>query len=197
MAILPVSFYENPDVVEVAKQLLGKFLLTKIDGIVTGGMILETEAYRAPEDRASHAYGLKRTKRNEAMYAKGGISYIYLIYGIHYLFNVVTNVAEMPHAVLIRSIDPQIGIEEMLKRRHKQRKERNLTSGPGALCQALAITKALNGSPLSGPPIWIEDRGIVLSNKMITATPRIGIDYAGKDAKLPWRFLMTPSISHK
>lgn len=188
MKILPAAFYQNPDVIHLARELLGKYLITEINGVQTGGKITETEAYRAPEDRASHAYNYRRTKRNEVMYHAGGIAYVYFVYGIHNMFNVVTNTAENPHAILIRAIKPEIGLETMLQRRNKSRPDKTLTSGPGSVTQALGITREHNGLPLDGPPIWIEDRGIKPRN--IVVGPRVGIDYAGEDALLPWRFIM-------
>lgn len=129
---LPLSFYQQGDVLEISRQLLGKSLFTYFDNCLTGGMIIETEAYRAPDDRASHAYGMRRTKRNEVMYQAGGISYVYLCYGLHSLFNVVTNQEGIPHAILIRAIKPTIGIETMLIRRNKQKLDCKLTQGPSA-----------------------------------------------------------------
>lgn len=188
MSIIPQEYYLQHDVLFLSRDLLGKFLMTEIDSKLTGGMIIETEAYRAPEDRASHAFGNKRTKRNAPMYCLGGISYVYQCYGIHFLFNVVTNIADIPHAILIRAIKPVIGIETMLARRHKAKADRTLAGGPGTLTQALGITLAHNGLPLFGPPVWIEDRGIKVAPEDVVTGPRIGVDYAKEDALLPWRF---------
>ncbi|MBA3603271.1 MAG: DNA-3-methyladenine glycosylase [Parachlamydiaceae bacterium] len=188
MNVLPDSFYRNESVLEVSQQLLGKFLCTYIDGELTSGMITETEAYQGPEDRASHAYRNRRTKRTEVMFKAGGVSYVYLCYGIHSLFNVITNVEGIPHAVLIRAIKPVEGIECMLRRRKKAKFNAKLTSGPGALAQALGINVAHSGLSLRGPQIWIEDRGVRIEAKNIVASPRIGVDYAAEDALLPWRF---------
>lgn len=185
---LPLSYYQQDDVLYLSRHLLGKYLLTNIDGKLTGGVIIETEAYRGPEDRASHAFANRRTKRNEVMYAQGGISYVFICYGIHAMLNIVTNKKDIPHAILVRALAPMIGIEVMVDRRMKKEANDTLTSGPGSLCQALGITKKHNGIPLQGPTIWIEDRGIKVSSKEIIAGPRVGIDYAGEDAKLPWRF---------
>lgn len=160
--------------------------MTKIDDVLTGGMILETEAYRGPEDRASHAFNNRRTKRTEVMFQKGGIAYVYLCYGIHCLFNVVTNKNEIPHAILIRAIAPDCGINKMFQRRKKKKLHFTLTSGPGSVCQALGIHLIHNGHTLTKPPIWIEDRGYTPKN--IHVGPRIGIEYAKEDALLPWRF---------
>ena len=194
---LPFSYYSHPDVLYLAKDLLGKYLLTNFDGKVTGGMIIETEAYRGPEDKASHAYGNRRTKRNEVMYHQGGISYVYLIYGIHSLLNVVTNGSEIPHAILIRAIRPEVGIDTMLVRRNKMKVDKTLTSGPGTLTQALGVDRQHNGLNLTQSPLWIEDRQVLISSENILASPRVGIDYAGEDALLPWRFRITPDFLFK
>lgn len=184
-ATLTKSFYIRTDVVAIAQELLGKWLMTEIDGVVTGGMIIETEAYKGPEDRACHAYQNRRTPRTEIMFAEGGHAYVYLCYGMHNLFNVVTGPRDLPHAVLIRALLPDCGLETMLQRRdHKKQ----LVSGPGALCQALGITRAHNATSLLKGPIWVEERNY--TPKEIIATPRIGIDYAGSDALLPWRFCL-------
>ena len=165
MSKLPLSFYQQDDVLEISRQLLGKYLLTHFDNQLTGGMIIETEAYRAPEDRASHAYGMHRTKRNAIMYQAGGFCYVYLCYGMHAMFNVVTNQEGIPHAILIRAIEPIIGIETMLARRHKQKLDSHLTGGPGTLAQALGIHPSHNGLSLLSSQIWIEDRGIQIKRK--------------------------------
>lgn len=188
MKILPLSFYQHDDVVDIAQKLLGKYLISDINGRTTGGMIIETEAYRAPDDRASHAYNHRRTQRNEAMYMPGGISYVYFVYGIHYMFNIVTNQEDVPHAILIRALLPEIGIETMLERRKKSTWDKTLTSGPGTVAQALGINREHNALPLDRPPVWVEDRGIAVNQNEIIAGPRIGVDYAGEDAALPWRF---------
>lgn len=188
MKTLPLTYYQGSDVVSLAKKLLGKYLFTTIDGITTGGMIIETEAYRGPEDRASHGYKNRRTERNEVMYHKGGVCYIYLVYGLHYLLNIVTNIEGIPHGILIRAILPEVGIEEMLRRRKKTKLDKTLTSGPGSLTQALGIDRSYNGLPVNKPPIWIEDHDITIHPCDINVGPRKGIDYAQEDAKLPWRF---------
>lgn len=185
---LPISFYQQQDVLKISHQLLGKYLFTFFNNCLTGGLIIETEAYRAPEDRASHAYGMRRTKRNEAMYQAGGVCYVYLCYGLHTLFNVVTHQEGVPHAVLIRAIIPTIGIETMLTRRHKQKVDCNLTGGPGTLTQALGIHQSHNGFSLTGSQIWIEDRGVDVKEEDVITSPRVGVEYAGEDALLPWRF---------
>jgi len=185
---LPASFYLESDVVLVAKRLLGKFLVTNIDGIRTGGMIVETEAYAGVTDRASHAFGNRRTKRTEVMYAKGGVAYVYLCYGMYALTNVVTHSRDVPHAVLIRGLQPAEGIAGMLKRSGKSKIAPRFTAGPGLLSRALGILPSHSGLPLSGPKLVLEDRGVVVAEDEIVASPRVGVDYAGEDARLPWRF---------
>lgn len=185
---LGISFYERDNVVQIARELPGKFLMTKIDGIITGGMITEVEAYEGVTDRASHAFNNRRTARTEVMYCAGGTAYVYLCYGIHHLFNVVTNRSGIPHAILIRAIEPTVGIGTMMKRRKKRLLDFTLTSGPGALSEALGIQTQHTGKSLLTGNIWLEDRGIEITQAMITKTTRIGVDYAGTDALLPYRF---------
>jgi len=178
-----------PDVVKTSRQLLGKYIFTRIGRFgVTGGMIVETEAYAGPGDRASHAYGNRRTRRTETMYKKGGIAYVYLCYGMYPLFNIVTNQEGIPHAILIRAIQPTHGIPAMLKRRKKARLNRSVAGGPGALCLALGIDLRHNGEKLTGDRIWLEDRDNAPKRLPILATPRVGVEYAGSHAKRPWRF---------
>ncbi|MBA3238475.1 MAG: DNA-3-methyladenine glycosylase [Parachlamydiaceae bacterium] len=191
--ILPLSFYQYQDVLHISQELLGKFLCTSINSELTSGMIIETEAYRGPEDRASHAFGNRRTRRTEVMFQQGGVCYVYLCYGIHFLFNVITNTQDIPHAVLIRAIKPVDGLESMLERRKQTKLNAKLTSGPGTLSQALGITIAHSGLSLTGPQIWIEDRGVMIDPKDIIASPRVGVDYAKEDALLPWRFRINKS----
>ena len=185
---LPENFYQRNDATIISKELLGKFLISDIDGVITGGMITEVEAYNGISDKASHAFGGRRTNRTETMYGKGGICYVYLCYGIHHLFNVVTNKINIPHAVLIRAIEPIIGIDEMLKRRRKINIQPTLTSGPGSMSSSLGIKTSDSGSDLCGNRIYIEDRGINISDSKIISTKRVGVDYAGKDALLKYRF---------
>lgn len=187
---LAPDFYLRKDVVEISKDLLGKILFTMIDSKLTAGMISETEAYNGVVDRASHAYGGRRTARTEIMYNHGGCSYVYLCYGIHPLFNVVTNDKDIPHAVLIRNIIPVVGIEIMLKRRKYTIADKTFLTGPGTLTKALGINLSHNGFDLKGNKIWIEDNGMKTSDSAIIATKRIGVESAGKDALLPYRFLL-------
>jgi DNA-3-methyladenine glycosylase len=185
---LPDSFYRDKDVVHIARSLLGKVLVTSFDGVLTSGIITETEAYGGATDRASHAYANRRTTRTEVMYANGGVAYVYLCYGIHHLFNVVTNVTDIPHAVLIRAIQPLEGIETMLARRNKAALSPVLTAGPGALAMAMGIHTRHSGLSLSGDTIYIEDRGIIVPDTDIAAATRVGVAYAAEDALLPYRF---------
>ncbi len=198
--MLPSSFYTRSDVVQIARELLGKVLVTELDGRRTSGIITETEAYRAPDDRASHAYNNRRTARTEVMFAEGGHAYVYLCYGIHHLFNVVTATQDTAHAVLIRALEPLEGVEWMLERRKmKNPNHPALTTGPGALAQALGLTTRWTGQNMLLPdsPVWIEDRGIEVAPSSIVAGKRIGVDYAGECAEWPWRFWLQGSKYHK
>ncbi len=188
--VLPESFYTRKNVVKIARELLGKVLVTEFDGVLTSGMIVETEAYAGATDKASHAYGSRRTKRTEVMYMHGGIAYVYLVYGLHHLFNVVTDFKDTPHAVLVRAIEPIEGIETMLERRGKDKLTPSLTAGPGAMSMALGIHTSQTGASLQGPDIRIEDRGIKVPNKDIVAATRVGVAYALDDALRPYRFFI-------
>ena len=182
-------FYRRDDVVAIARELLGKVICTAIDGRETQAVITETEAYAGTEDRASHAFGGRRTQRTQPMFAPGGVAYVYLCYGIHHLLNVVTGDEDEPHAVLVRAGIPLVGVDHMLERRKRDRVDKRLLGGPGSLAQALGITTALTGSDLSGDVLWIEDQGVRVPDDAVTVGPRIGIDYAGDDASLPYRFV--------
>jgi DNA-3-methyladenine glycosylase len=186
--VLEESFYTRADVVQVARDLLGKVLVTQIDGIQTAGIIVETEAYAGPIDKASHAWGGRRTRRTEVMYGRGGVAYVYLCYGIHHLFNVVTNVEDIPNAVLVRAVEPVEGIDEILLRRKKDKLSPLVSAGPGALSDALGIRTSHTGLSLQGPGIWIEDRGIKPAKKDIIAATRVGVAYAADHALWPYRF---------
>ncbi len=188
--MLKASYYLNKDVVFLAKDLIGKSLCTQINGQLTCGIITETEAYAGVTDKASHSYGGKRTNRTETMYSKGGVSYVYLCYGIHRLFNIVTNQKDIPHAILIRAIYPTKGLEEIVKRRGAKLSN-NLCVGPGKVSQALGINLLHNNLSLTGKEIWLQDDKIKINKRDINVGPRIGIDYAGEDAKLPYRFWTT------
>jgi DNA-3-methyladenine glycosylase len=190
MPKLPRSFYLRENVLQISEELLGKFLVTKINGIITSGMITEVEAYNGIIDKASHSFSGRRTPRNEIMYAHGGAAYVYICYGIHHLFNVVTNQKDVPHAILVRGIEPVEGIDTMLKRRKMLTPSYNLTAGPGALAKALGIDKKHTGLDLLGDAIWIEDRGVKIPAKKIQRTIRVGVESAGKDARLPYRYII-------
>lgn len=181
------AFYLDKNVVKIAQNLLGKGLFTRVNGITTGGMIVETEAYSWKE-RGCHAYNARKTARNAIMFESGGYAYVYLCYGIHSLFNVVTNVHGVADAVLVRALEPLTGIEEMKVRRGSSSNPFHLTSGPGKLSEALGIDRSFNGKYLLNNEVWVEDLGKRIAKKDINATARIGIDYAGEDALLPWRF---------
>ncbi|MEO6613832.1 MAG: DNA-3-methyladenine glycosylase [Chitinophagaceae bacterium] len=199
MKKLPVEFYQRNNVLQIAKELLGKLLVTKFDGILTAGRIVELEAYNGTPDRASHAYGGRRTARNEIMYAAGGVSYIYLCYGIHHLFNVVTHGKETPHAILIRALEPVKGVEEMLWRTGKKKLDHTLTRGPGNLSKAMGLFTFNSGCSLRGKELFIADDGFVADPETIAASPRIGVNYAGEDALLLYRFYIkgNPFVSGK
>lgn len=190
---LPESFYQRTNVVKIARELLGKGLFTKIDKVITGGVIVETEAYSWKE-RGCHAFDARKTKRNSVMFSKGGHTYVYICYGMHHLFNVVTNGEDVADAVLVRAIEPLEGVEQMMARRGMPANTFHLTSGPGKLTKALGIDRKWNGKFLLDNEIWIEDMGQKISSSKIEASPRIGIDYAGEDAQLPWRFTIKGNL---
>jgi len=184
---LPRDFYTRANVLTVASDLLGKLLVVPAeDGRRVSGMIVEVEAYRGPEDRASHAYGGRRTRRTETMYGVGGVAYVYFVYGMYYQFNVVSNLTDVPHAILVRALEPVEGIELMRQRRHRH-PDHNLTNGPGKLCIALGIDRALDNADLLGNRVWLEDYQRI-SPRRIARGPRIGIDYAEEWIDKPWRF---------
>lgn len=183
---LPRSFYQKPDVVQIAKDLLGKILVTQIEGILTAGKIVETEAYCGRGDKACHANG-KRTPRTEIMYAEGGRAYVYLCYGIHHLFNIVTNVEGQADAVLIRALEPIQGLDAMKERRNFTNAK--LTSGPGMLSQAMGIKVNMTGLDLCENEIWVV-QNIKEEAFGILADTRIGVEYAEEDALKPWRFVI-------
>lgn len=185
---LPESYYLNSDVVSIAKSLIGKYLFTRIDGLTTGGYIVETEAYNGIVDKASHAYGNRQTQRTSTMFQQGGIAYVYLCYGIHEMLNVVTSAEGQPHAILIRAIQPTVGLDVMQARRNMAVIKPNITRGPGSVAKAMGISRKINGISLNSDTLWIEDQGLIFSDEQIAAAPRIGVDYAGDDALLPYRF---------
>ncbi len=188
------SFYRRDDVVQISRELIGKVLCTRIGGEpTTAGIITETEAYSGRGDKACHAHGGRRTERTEIMYRSGGSAYVYLCYGIHHLFNIVTNRQGMADAILVRALKPLEGVDKMIERRGADKAEPSLTAGPGRLTEALGIKTDHYGTDLTGNTIWVDDRGITVSKKDIEATPRIGIDYAEEHASLPWRFILKES----
>lgn len=184
------SFYNRDDVVQIARDLLGKYLFTNFNNSLTGGIITETEAYIAITDRASHSFGGRRTPRNEHMYADAGTAYVYICYGMHHLFNVVTNKKEIPDAVLIRAIHPTDGIETMLRRRGMTEVKKNLAGGPGTVGVALGINKIHSGTDLLADRIWIEDKKLKVDQEKIKVSKRIGVEGAGEAAHYPFRFVL-------
>jgi DNA-3-methyladenine glycosylase len=192
---LPPSFYLREDVLQISKDLLGKYLITNFDQKITVGKIVETEAYRAPDDKACHAHLNRFTERTKIMFEAGGTAYIYLCYGIHHLFNIVTAPKGMAHAVLIRAVEPVENVNVMLQRRKFEKLKYNLTAGPGTLTKAFGISKKQNGINLldKKSPIWIEDRGEIVLEKNIIASPRVGVAYAEECALWDWRFRVKES----
>ena len=192
--ILPYSFYSRPDVLLIARELLGKLLVSRMNGITTSAVIYETEAYNGVIDKASHAFGGRRTPRTEIMYRDGGIAYIYLCYGMHSLFNVVTNKEGIPHAVLVRAVQPLENSLIILHRTGKPKIVKGIGDGPGKVSKLMGIHFSHTGSSLLKKPgprqdgIWIEVRGILVNDAAVAALPRIGVEYAGEDAKLLYRF---------
>ncbi|HEY6979219.1 MAG TPA: DNA-3-methyladenine glycosylase [Chitinophagaceae bacterium] len=196
---LNADFYSRDDVVLIAKELLGKILVTYFEKKLTAARIAETEAYKGIIDKASHAYKGRRTARTEIMYRQGGAAYVYLCYGIHHLFNVVTNAQETPHAILIRAAEPVYGIDTMLSRTKKLKPDHTLTKGPGNVSRALGISTKHTGINLLGNEMFIIDDGTRPGKKNIIVSPRIGVDYAEEDALLPYRFYIkdNPFVSGK
>jgi DNA-3-methyladenine glycosylase len=199
MEKLSFKFYQRNNVLQIAKDLLGKIIVTKWQDVVTSARIVETEAYAGVMDRASHAYGARRTKRNDVMYGGGGIAYVYLCYGIHHLFNVVTNADGIPHAILIRAGEPVAGTDEMLNRTGKEKLDNTLTRGPGNLSKALGIYTAHSGMSLLDKKLFIAEDEFSYKKNEIMTSPRIGVEYAGTDALLPYRFYIkgNPFVSGK
>ena len=186
----PLNFFRQKDVLQIGKDLIGKQLFTQFDGKLTGGMIIETESYKGAEDKACHAYGNRKTERTRVMFENGGIAYVYLCYGIHHLFNIVTHTAGTPHAILIRAISPTHGLETMLQRRKKKHVTKALTKGPGTLTEALGIRIEHSGTSLIEDKIWIEEGETQIPSDQILCSPRIGVSYAEEHALLPWRFYL-------
>ncbi|HYK43852.1 MAG TPA: DNA-3-methyladenine glycosylase [Parafilimonas sp.] len=187
---LSASFYTRHDVVQIAKDLLGKVIVTYFDDQLTVARIVETEAYQGITDKASHAHNNRRTRRTEIMYAAGGAAYVYLCYGIHHLFNVVTNVQDVPHAVLIRAAEPLAGIQIMLQRTGKKIADHTLTRGPGNVSKALGIYTHHTGTDLKSENFFIAKDSLRLKPHRIVESTRIGVAYAAEDALLPYRFFI-------
>ncbi|MFB3818230.1 MAG: DNA-3-methyladenine glycosylase [Candidatus Methylomirabilales bacterium] len=194
---LPREFYTRSDVAEVARDLLGQLLVVSAGGTRVSGMIVEAEAYQGPEDRASHAYGGRRTRRTSTMYAVGGTAYVYFVYGMHCQFNVVTNVRDVPHAVLIRALAPREGLA-LMRRRRRVAQDVELTSGPGKLCRALGIDLSFDAADLLGDRVWIE-AGPPVPPERVACGPRVGIAYAEGWVETPWRFWIRgdPHVSRR
>jgi len=189
LARLERDFYARADTLCVARELLGKRLVVPSEtGARVSGRIVETEAYLGAEDRAAHSFGGRRTRRTETMFGVGGTAYVFFVYGMHHQFNVVTGPEGLPHAVLVRAVEPSEGTELMRERRPVS-KERELTSGPGKLCRALAIDLSFDGEDLTtGTRVWLEEAGVEFKSDEIASGPRIGVAYAAEDALKPWRF---------
>jgi DNA-3-methyladenine glycosylase len=184
---LPRGFYTRGGAMDVARSLLGKRLVVPAaTGERVSGRVVEVEAYVGTGDRASHAYGGRRTQRTETMYAPGGVAYVYFVYGMHHQFNVVTGPEGTPAAVLVRAVEPLEGVE-LMRRRRPVLKDRELTNGPGKLCRSFGIDRTYNGADLDGPLVWLEDDGFRVSPSAIASGPRVGVAYAGEDALLPYR----------
>lgn len=189
MKKLPLKFYQRTDVVQIARELLGKIIVTNINGIITSGRIVETEAYVALNDKASHSYNGKRTARNEHMYSPAGTAYVYICYGMHQMLNIVTNKKDVPDAVLIRAVEPMKGIEDMLIRTGKNKADFTLTRGPGNVGKALGINKQHSGLLLLDDVLSIyQDKFSKVDPALIGSSKRIGVDYAAEDSLLPYRF---------
>ncbi len=193
--IIPKDYYQSTNVCNLAKHLLGKIIISRIDNKFCSAIISETEAYQGPHDRASHSYNNRRTPRNNTMYLEGGRAYIYICYGMHHLFNVVTAPENIAHAILIRAVDPIEGVEYMLKRRSLIKMESRVTKGPGALSVALGINKTLDGIELwnNSSPLQIHDDGVIIDKIDIGVSPRIGVESSGEAAFYPWRYFIKSS----
>jgi DNA-3-methyladenine glycosylase len=183
------NFYLQ-DTVTVARALLGCVLWRKIGREVLSARIVEAEAYLGANDAASHARRGLRSARNESMYLEGGHAYVYFTYGMHWCMNVVTQEADIAEAVLLRAAEPVRGIESMRERRPKAKRDYDLMNGPGKLCAALAIDKALDGESLRGDRLYITQRDIAVADHDIAVSPRIGVEGAGESAFWPLRFFL-------
>ncbi|MCI1188208.1 DNA-3-methyladenine glycosylase [Hymenobacter sp. DH14] len=191
---LPLAFFQRSDVLTIARELLGKHLYTHIDGVITAGRIVETEAYRHEGDHSLTLHLQRKRHQAQGLHVPGGYAYIYTVYNRHALFNIACHDAQHPDAVLIRAIEPLLGLDEMLQRRGLAQPARALTAGPGVLTQALGITPVLSGEAVTGPHIWFEDHGEAVAAADIVASTRVGLAYAGAEAAgLPWRFRLAGS----
>jgi DNA-3-methyladenine glycosylase len=193
------TFYDRKNVVQIARDLLGKILVTQFDGIRSAGRIVETEAYNGVNDRACHAFGGRRTSRTEHLYGGPGTVYVYICYGMHHLFNVITNKKDIPHAVLIRALEPLEGVDQMLMRTGKPSADFTITKGPGNLARAMGMSKIHTGQNLYSEEIFIEDDGFRYKKNQVLVTKRIGVESAREDAELPYRFIVkgNPYVSAK
>lgn len=196
---LPLSFYNRADTLAIAQELIGKILVTQFDGCITTGRIVETEAYAGINDMASHARRGIRTSRTEVMYGKAGRAYVYLCYGIHQMFNIVTHEEGQPHAVLIRAVEPIDGWGWFSKRTGKLPGDRTIARGPGNVAKAFGLDTSHSGIDLLGDQVFLAKEEKKIKKSEIVCTPRIGVDYAGKDALLPYRFILrnNPYVSGK
>lgn len=186
---LPLAFFQRPDVLQIARELLGKHLYTNVNGVLTAGRVVETEAYRHEGDDSLTLHVQRKRHQAQGLHVPGGHAYIYTVYNKYALFNIATHDAEHPDAVLIRAVEPLVGLPEMLQRRGLPALVRALTAGPGVMSQALGITPALTGRAVTGPEIWFEDPGEAVAAADVTASARVGLAYAGVAAAgLPWRF---------
>jgi DNA-3-methyladenine glycosylase len=198
---LATEFYTRSDTLRIARELLGKRLVVPSpeDGARVSGLIVETEAYMGPEDKGAHSYNNRRTPRTDVMFSRGGVAYVYFIYGMYFQFNVVVNREEIPHAILLRAAEPEEGVE-LMRARRPGRKETELASGPGKLCTAFGIDRSFNAAELAGGGrVWIEDAGRAVKARDIASGPRIGIDYAEEFIDKPWRFWIkaNPHVSRR
>jgi DNA-3-methyladenine glycosylase len=191
---LVAADYAGSNTARIAPFFLGKVLCVRARDGYAEGLITETEAYGGAEDAASHAYLNRRTARTEVMFAPGGLAYVYLCYGLHHMFNIITGPKDSPQAVLVRAVEV-VGGHEVVKRRRKGVAKKDWASGPGRVCKALGIGRRHYGHDLAaGGAIWIEDRGVKVPRREVSAGPRVGIDYAGDWVHVPWRFVWKPMI---
>jgi DNA-3-methyladenine glycosylase len=194
--VVPTSFFSHWDTLSVAQQLIGKEIVTRIDGVICSAIISETEAYLAPEDKASHAYNNRKTKRTQVFYENGGFAYVYLCYGIHKLFNVITGPLNIPNAVLIRGGVAKMGVDQINERLQKPLSSQSVLKGSGVFSKAMGIDLYHTGLSVSdlNSPILILKENIRIEHHQILTSSRIGIDYSGEWAAKQWRFYIEPSL---